>query len=1204
MSAKPTAPRKGWAAALKPLVRPALVCGKYLLPLVVLAVLAVGIFYVRILYGPISLKLLAEPIARSITAELPGFDVTVEDALVRLNEAGQIEFRLRNVRLLDDDGDAVAVAPLAAVKMSGSALRRGRLAPSKVVLIEPRVLLEYSEDRGLAFSFARPDGESPVAAEAAAISPAAPSAATRASEPVSVGLPIALRELEIARLIAETTARARQNSDAASYLKELGFRNATVLFNYAGKQNAWLVEQADIALSHKRVRSIIEGNVRVASERGPWSLNFWTEASDAKQQVALKAAIRNLVPRSVASALPGLKPLQALDSPANGEITLELTSNGELQGGALSLDLARGHLRLPWLAQAPLDIEGGRLNLRYVPGERLLRVTPSTLVWGQNRLTLQGQVVSSTDRDGAEAWTFDLAGVEGQLAAEDLKTKPLPLEGWVAQGSFKPATGMLTVSQYAIQAGGGQIRFAGTIGDEASELSLDGQIGPMPRDTLLALWPRSLGGDARTWIAKHVVRGTVDGGHFKLTGTAGADPGRGPLSGLSLSLQASHVLLHPVAGFPQVDVPQVQIRLDGSSLDVTMPEGSAQVSEGRKFALKAGRFTAIDLGTGHPTGQIALNAEGPAAGFLELLERDAVGINRLEAVNSGTVEGKIEGQLSVTLPLRSGISLSDLKVEGRGKVTDGRARRLIANRDAQAATVAVDINEKAIDLRGDMLLSGVPVKFGWQHIFDAAPEKQPPLRLTATLDGADRTQLGLDIEDIVQGEIPVEVTITKTENEDHHVLVRAELSRADVVLDSLAWRKPQGRSAALQFNLATGNRQTVELHNFQIVGDDIAISGRMSLDANNRLREFNFPEFSVSLISRLNVRGVLRNDKVWEVTARGQTYDGRDFFRSLFSVGELGEKLKSQRKDGPGLELKADIDTVLGFSDVSLRGFTMQLSQRGDRLTRLTARGMLDGGKPLEVELHQGEPRQLVTTTDDAGQAFRLVDFYPSLVNGRLRLEVNLDGRGAAEKTGLLRVDRFRILGDPVVSEVLRFDETHPPIDHSRSQRVVRQVIDFDWMRVPFSVGHGQFVMGESEIRGPLVGATMRGKADFRSRQVHIGGTYVPLQGLNSAVGIIPGLGQLLAGPRGEGVLGITFAIRGSMAQPQVLVNPLSLVAPGIFREMFQLAPNQSVVAPPKAPAKRSSNSSTKSRASNASAQPEVLSGWSSETSVSAPKKK
>jgi hypothetical protein len=78
------------------------------------------------------------------------------------------------------------------------------------------------------------------------------------------------------------------------------------------------------------------------------------------------------------------------------------------------------------------------------------------------------------------------------------------------------------------------------------------------------------------------------------------------------------------------------------------------------------------------------------------------------------------------------------------------------------------------------------------------------------------------------------------------------------------------------------------------------------------------------------------------------------------------------------------------------------------------------------------------------------------------------------------------------------------------------------------------------------------------------------------------------------------------MNQPQVLVNPLSLVAPGIFREMFQLTPNQSVVAPPantKVPAKRSSTSA-KSRTSGTSTQPEVLSGWSSETSVNAPKKK
>ncbi|MBN9353394.1 MAG: hypothetical protein J0H04_05205, partial [Hyphomicrobium denitrificans] len=32
-----------------------------------------------------------------------------------------------------------------------------------------------------------------------------------------------------------------------------------------------------------------------------------------------------------------------------------------------------------------------------------------------------------------------------------------------------------------------------------------------------------------------------------------------------------------------------------------------------------------------------------------------------------------------------------------------------------------------------------------------------------------------------------------------------------------------------------------------------------------------------------------------------------------------------------------------------------------------------------------------------------------------------------------------------------------------------------------------------------------------------------------------------------------TFAVQGPTANPQVIVNPLSLVAPGIFREVFQM---------------------------------------------------
>ena len=100
------------------------------------------------------------------------------------------------------------------------------------------------------------------------------------------------------------------------------------------------------------------------------------------------------------------------------------------------------------------------------------------------------------------------------------------------------------------------------------------------------------------------------------------------------------------------------------------------------------------------------------------------------------------------------------------------------------------------------------------------------------------------------------------------------------------------------------------------------------------------------------------------------------------------------------------------------------------------------------------------------------------------------------------------------------------------------------------------------EIRGPLVGARMRGKVDFKSQRLQIGGTYIPLSGLNSALGGLPVLGQILAGPKGEGIFGITFAIQGPMASPEVLVNPLSGIIPGILRETQQLTPESYGITP------------------------------------------
>jgi hypothetical protein len=71
-------------------------------------------------------------------------------------------------------------------------------------------------------------------------------------------------------------------------------------------------------------------------------------------------------------------------------------------------------------------------------------------------------------------------------------------------------------------------------------------------------------------------------------------------------------------------------------------------------------------------------------------------------------------------------------------------------------------------------------------------------------------------------------------------------------------------------------------------------------------------------------------------------------------------------------------------------------------------------------------------------------------------------------------------------------------------------------------------------------------------------GSLVPACGVNSVLSNIPLLGDILASKKGEGILSATYSATGNMEQPNISTNPLSMLAPGIFRRLFQgHIPNQ-----------------------------------------------
>jgi AsmA-like C-terminal region len=1189
---------------------------KVLLPVLMLAGLGLGLLYVRLLNGPVSLQFLAEPIARSIGTELPGYGVVIEDALVRLTDSGGMEFRLRNVRFTDSDNRAVAVAPLAAINMSMLALKSGRIAPARIVLIEPRLLLSYSEQGGL--NFRVPELIEPAGTQSLEPAKASPTANANSKSSGAANGTTESARLDLGRLIAERAQRARQQSDAVSFLRAVGVRNAKVALDFAGSRSIWSIPEADLDLSHGKRRSTLAGRASVASATGPWTMSFRVEDAEKEQTVSLQVAFADFVPRGLMTILPDVAGLDILDAPLQGEAQFTYAATGALQVARAQVELGRGTARFSAAPEDQILIESGRLLMHYDPVKGRVEIDQAGAIWGahrprvvvpgiadaaqagQSRVTLKGQIAQAPAAEAADAWDVDLRSTEGVLDSDDPTAAALPLEALQFQGRFTPANNRLRINKAMIRAGGTEVSTTGELfgasGTKNAGIKLDGKIGAASVATAKVIWPLPLATKARAWVLRHVTKGRLLGGNFQIALMAGdeRDPAVRNLPAsakpphklgvddrISLTLEAADAQFFPARGVSAIDAPRVLVRIEGDSMEIAIPDGATQVLAGaananRRVTFKAARLTAVDLpGPRTPT-EIVFRAQGGLQGALDILDQEKINLGPASAgLSAEGIDGKVDAQIKISLPLMSGIERSDIKVEAKARLTDGRAKNLAGAYDINGATITLDTGDKAIEAKGDLLIGGVSAKLAWQRIFGVPDDKQPPLRVTAKLDNADRTTLGMDINSVVQGDVPVELTVTRGAKGETQAKVRADLSAADMVLEELSWRKPPGRSAVLQFDIGKdiptdgtrGPRVKTVLQNFKLVGDDIAVDGWLGLDAKSKPVEFHFPDFSLNVVSRLDIGGTLRPDNVWDIKARGQTFDGRELFKSLFSVGQVGGKVvEPPRKDQPGADIKAEIETIIGQSEISMRNLKLQAQRRGGKLTSLNATAGIDGGKPLELSVVQAAPnqRKMVATSDNAGQVFRLIGFYPNMNGGQMRLEVNLDGQGTAEKTGLLFVRRFAILGDAVVGQVLQSPDEVQSAQNRRpgSRGPVRETIDFDTLQVPFKVGHGQFILDGAQVRGPLLGASITGKADLRAQRLDLGGSYIPLQGLNAALAGVPLLGQLLTGPKGEGIMGVTFAVQGPMSAPQVLVNPLSMLAPGPFRDLFQMSPQNTTITP------------------------------------------
>ena len=112
--------------------------------------------------------------------------------------------------------------------------------------------------------------------------------------------------------------------------------------------------------------------------------------------------------------------------------------------------------------------------------------------------------------------------------------------------------------------------------------------------------------------------------------------------------------------------------------------------------------------------------------------------------------------------------------------------------------------------------------------------------------------------------------------------------------------------------------------------------------------------------------------------------------------------------------------------------------------------------------------------------------------------------------------------------------------------------IPFDRLSAKYTFGDGKLAVTDAKALGGAIGINVSsGSLDLKADTVDLNGTLAPAYTVNSLLGRIPLLGDMLVGGEGQGVFAANFRIKGATADPKVSVNPLGMVAPGFVRKLF-----------------------------------------------------
>ncbi|WP_246733076.1 DUF3971 domain-containing protein [Methylobacterium sp. BTF04] len=1095
--------------------------------------LAVGGLVWRLSTGPLRIDGMSERVASAIAGSVgPGWRVTLRDSAVELDSENSLALRVAGLDIYNPEGAVVVRAPQAVVSIDTWALLRLSVKPRAIEFRDLQMTALVHNNGSIAFAASDPTQEGAVEPHTlpsvdATLGPVSPISATVASifgvvlDPAGI-----VGALDRARI---TNGRLTLIDDDAR--QRAVFEHVNGLFRRDASRDARVFE------------------LRIEGPHGEWRFGGDLHEAGGTKRTGIitldDLPVTDLLLLSGQSKLPVETDLKLS---AKADIALDA---GRIETMTATIRTGDGNLLIEEKDFNPVTIDNAEAQVSWDETSRAMKFDSLDYRGAGNAMHLTGSLETRTGNPDT-AWTLALAGRDAILRGANAQDKPVKLD--MVSAHLTGRAGGVSLDDITVKAGAANGKITGTLGTTKDDDGLTLHIVASDTEGRMALrlWPEHVAPPARNYLVDYLRGGKVDAVDIvvDMSGSELAAATRGepmPDNAVHIDFAVSDATLAISADAPPLTRGKVAGTITGLTTNIRNVTADLRMADGRTLAISDGAFVIPRITPETVVAQIGLRLGGGADALLSLLEtkmfKPLTGIE----IDPATVKGNADLRIDFPLNLKRIPELADLPVTVTGTFADIAVDKAFGKDRLEAGRFNVSYDRGAFALKGDAKVLGTPLTIDMRQPKAGAPGE---VQVALTVDEALRAKKGLPVAPQLVGAIPVKISLPIGRSSGGKPPIRVDADLARVAIDGLlpGFTKAAGKPGRLTFTLQETASSGLDLRDIALDAAPALVRGTASLNADGQFERADLSSLKLSPGDDMRVQ-VERNGNGYRVAVKGAVADARPFLRGLTGTdGKAAKETAPKDIDGD-----VTLGILTGFNGESLTNATVKLAMRGRDIRSGRIQGKFSGAAFSAQVTHTDRAgSSIAIESADAGSTLRFADVYKRMYGGRLAMSSSLND---GPQPGVVQIREFTLRNEPALSSIMAQGPASSEVVDSRGRKQVVQNtgndVAFDRLRANFTRTGSRIDFTDAAISNAAMGFTLNGYLDTAKERTDINGTFVPLYGLNNVVSQLPILGQLLGGGHNEGLFALNFRVAGRLAKPDVTVNPLSALAPGILRKLF-----------------------------------------------------